>query len=96
MGLREGEKLHEELFYETEDVQPTICSKIRKAHGSIQQWGELQRHLSELAAATRIDVELGVRNKIRDIVPEFSGSEKDAMGLDAASRPESSPQVVTV
>ena len=31
VGLRQGEKLHEELFYETELVEPTSVAKVLRA-----------------------------------------------------------------
>ena len=32
VGLRPGEKLHEELFYDAEHVEPTMSSKVLRAH----------------------------------------------------------------
>jgi len=33
-GLRPGEKLHEELFYDAETVEPTISSKVLRTHAT--------------------------------------------------------------
>ena len=37
-GLRDGEKLNEELFYEHERVTPTSCHKIKRTNGSLKDW----------------------------------------------------------
>ena len=71
-GLREGEKLQEELFYQSEAVHPTSCAKIKKASGSIGNWQQMQRHLQELRLAINVNGANVVRMKIKEIVPEFS------------------------
>lgn len=71
-GLREGEKLQEELFYQSEAVQPTSCTKIKKASGSLGNWPQMQRQLHELRLAINVDGAKAVRVKIKEIVPEFS------------------------
>ena len=44
-GLREGEKLEEELFYPGERVIATSCTKIKRTIGLGRNWLDLQRKL---------------------------------------------------
>jgi FlaA1/EpsC-like NDP-sugar epimerase len=71
-GLREGEKLNEELFYENERVTPTTCEKIKRTNGAHTNWPELSRQLDELRASMSIDGAAPIRSKIKEIVPEYS------------------------
>jgi FlaA1/EpsC-like NDP-sugar epimerase len=71
-GLREGEKLNEELFYGHEKVIPTICEKIKRTNGALRNWTELCRLLVELRASMSIDGAAPIRAKIKEIVPEYS------------------------
>jgi len=71
-GLREGEKLDEELFYGHEKVIPTSCEKIKRTNGASRNWAELCRQLDELRASMSIDGAAPIRLKIKEIVPEYS------------------------
>ena len=77
-GLREGEKLSEELFYENEEVIPTSCEKIKRTKGPLRDWPELCRQLEELRASMSVDGAAPVRAKIREIVPEYSFQTNDS------------------
>jgi FlaA1/EpsC-like NDP-sugar epimerase len=71
-GLREGEKLKEEIFYSGEEICPTSFEKIKRIHGTLVGWVQLQRELEELKICTSMASAEGVREKIKDIVPEYS------------------------
>ncbi len=71
-GLREGEKLEEELFYGNEQPLPTSCSKIQRTHGPRRQWSDLQQQLEELRLSLTVDGPAPVRSKIKEIVPEYT------------------------
>jgi FlaA1/EpsC-like NDP-sugar epimerase len=71
-GLREGEKLSEELFYEHEEVIPTSCEKIKRTKGTPRDWPELCRQLEELRASMSVDGAAPVRAKMKEIVPAYS------------------------
>jgi FlaA1/EpsC-like NDP-sugar epimerase len=71
-GLRDGEKLEEELFYHHEKVLPTSCEKIKRTNGSPKNWLGLCRQLDELQVLMTIDGEGLIRAKIKEIVPEYS------------------------
>lgn len=71
-GLREGEKLEEELFYPHERVLPTSCDKVKRTSGTLKDWPGLCSQLAELRASMSIDGAAPIREKLREIVPEYS------------------------
>lgn len=71
-GLREGEKLEEELFYASEGLLPTSCDKIKRTSTAPKDWRELCKQIEELRLSMSIDGVIAVRRKIREIVPEYS------------------------
>lgn len=77
-GLREGEKLNEELFYEHEEVIPTSCEKIKRTSGALKDWSFLCRQLDELRASITVDGAAPIRAKIKEIVPEYSFQASDS------------------
>jgi FlaA1/EpsC-like NDP-sugar epimerase len=80
IGLREGEKLREELFYEYESVTPTICEKIKRTNGANRDWNDLLRQLEELRASMSIDSVAPIQSKMKEIVPEYSFSQSPSLG----------------
>ncbi len=71
-GLREGEKLIEELFYSNEEVQPTSFQKIKLARNSPHSWPNLRRQLDGLRLSLGTSSADIMRAKLKDIVPEYS------------------------
>lgn len=71
-GLRPGEKLIEELFYENEEVSETPFSKIKRAHGSSRNWKTLAAKLEELEATLFLNGSENIRAKLKEILPEYS------------------------
>jgi FlaA1/EpsC-like NDP-sugar epimerase len=92
-GLREGEKLTEELFYPNEEVHLTSFEKIKRTRSPLDGWSKLQRHLAELRTSVGVDGAEPVRRKIREIVPEYS---YHSNGLSIATRPNREQQPVPV
>jgi FlaA1/EpsC-like NDP-sugar epimerase len=86
IGLREGEKLREELFYSEEEVLPTNCDKIRRVHGAAANWLQLDRQLARLHAAMRAGDGAEIRARVREIVPEYCYS-TNGKQPSAATRP---------
>jgi FlaA1/EpsC-like NDP-sugar epimerase len=78
-GLREGEKLHEELFYGHESVTPTVCEKIKRTNGAHRDWADLRRQLEELRASMSIDGVAPIQSKMKEIVPEYSFSNSPSL-----------------
>jgi len=79
-GLRDGEKLFEELSYPTEKIQPTSFPKIRRVCGIPQREDNLKRHLAQLSAILHEKDAAAIRSKLKEIVPEYCN--------DAAPQPE--------
>jgi FlaA1/EpsC-like NDP-sugar epimerase len=71
VGLREGEKLEEELHYEHELIVPTSLGKIKRIQGSLPDWERLCCQLKELRATLNLDGAGPIRTKIKEIVPEY-------------------------
>jgi len=79
-GLREGEKLSEELFYEHEKVIPTSCEKIKRTSGTLKNWSRLCSQLDELRASMNVDGAAPIRAKIKEIVPGYRYIENFQVG----------------
>jgi FlaA1/EpsC-like NDP-sugar epimerase len=71
-GLRDGEKLSEELFYENEDVGLTSFPKIKRARGHAREWHALRSKLEELEETLFLNGADSIRAKIKEILPEYS------------------------
>lgn len=71
-GLRQGERLTEELFYDNEDVRRTSFPKINVARGPVEEWSVLASKLEELEATLFLNGSDTIRAKIKEIVPEYS------------------------
>ncbi|GJM09529.1 MAG: multidrug MFS transporter [Lysobacteraceae bacterium] len=85
-GLRPGEKLFEELFYEQEDYGHTPHEKIFQARRSGIDWKALEKQLTGLEAAVRVFDEGAVRQQLAAIVPyesqpSRSGSDDNVVSL---------------
>jgi FlaA1/EpsC-like NDP-sugar epimerase len=76
-GLRPGEKLYEELFYDEEVVYDTSCEKIKRTQGAVMQWEVLRRHLEELQSTLFINGARPIRKKIAEIIPEYIMTKQD-------------------
>jgi FlaA1/EpsC-like NDP-sugar epimerase len=87
-GLREGEKLKEEMFYEHEEVFPTSCEKITRTRAALTPWPELCRHLEELRVSLCVDGADPVRTKVNEIVPEYVSVTKASNNGEVADHPE--------
>ena len=89
-GLRPGEKLYEELFYEDEEVGQTSFPKIKKARGPLRDWDVLLDKLGELEAALLSDGRKHgpdcVRAKIKEILPEYSYAPDDSKATEVEER----------
>lgn len=70
-GLREGEKLCEELFFAHEEAHVTSRYKIKRVQGIPMEQAVLARHLEELRHSMTIDGAIPIRKKLREIVPEY-------------------------
>ncbi len=67
VGLRPGEKLHEELFYDAESVEPTDSHKVLRAVAPPPPWDIRERALQLRANATG-DNDAELRSMVMDCV----------------------------
>ena len=70
-GLRPGEKLHEELFHDTETTKPTSNAAIRLAMPRTADREALARAIDELTMAARSHDDLRCRATLHHLVPEY-------------------------
>ena len=70
-GLRPGEKLYEELFYQHEDPSPTAIGKIMRAKSSATSWDALSWHLNALHTMIGNDAQGAIRTRMKQIIPEY-------------------------
>ncbi|HKT16553.1 MAG TPA: nucleoside-diphosphate sugar epimerase/dehydratase [Stellaceae bacterium] len=73
IGLRPGEKLHEELFYANERLMPTKVAGIRLAAPRAIDYAILSRSLDELAEQAREGRDDRLMALLRSLVPEYGG-----------------------
>jgi FlaA1/EpsC-like NDP-sugar epimerase len=72
VGLRPGEKLHEDLFYPRERQLPTTNRKVKRTQSEIIPWAALWAHLEDLISLTNSGTEISIRAKVKEIIPEYS------------------------
>ena len=70
-GLRPGEKLYEELFYEDERMVPISIDGLYIVKGRIVNWPKLRTQLHQLAELVDGST-ASIREKVKEIVPEYS------------------------
>lgn len=90
-GMRPGEKLHEELFYDSERRLPTSLSKVMRAQGDLPEWTELEALLQQLQLAAHSHDPECIRARIKDIIPEYLW--EPAAPSDLAARAATEPSV---
>jgi FlaA1/EpsC-like NDP-sugar epimerase len=72
-GLRAGEKLYEELFYEDERMAMTSINGLCVANGRAASWPILRGQLHELVETLDAS-SVSIRQKVKEIVPEYRQS----------------------
>ena len=69
-GIRRGEKLYEELYFEDEQTLPTSHPKVRAAYHRPYSLDEVRRVIAQLERSV-CEPEETLRRKLHEIVPEF-------------------------
>jgi FlaA1/EpsC-like NDP-sugar epimerase len=80
-GLRQGEKLYEELMTEGEDILPTSHEKIKRlspTSNAMEGTSETSRVARLVAAAGRYDA-AAIKSELSDLVPEYSPQQGTAV-----------------
>jgi len=81
-GLREGEKLYEEVLNEKESTKPTFHDKIRIAQVREYDYDEVVSKLDDLVETARRFDDMETVRKMKEIVPEFKSNNSKFEVLD--------------
>ena len=78
IGLRPGEKLCEDLFYDFEERLNTGEPKVFRTQGEIAPWADLKRLLGELRAECATGISGRIRSKVKEIVPQYQWDSEES------------------
>ena len=73
-GLREGEKLYEEVLNEMEGTKPTFHEKIRIAQVREYDYDEVEKEIDELVDIAKKFDNMETVRKMKEIVPEYKSN----------------------
>lgn len=83
-GLREGEKLYEEVLNELEGTKPTFHEKIRIASVREYDYDEVNKDIEELVDVSKRYDNMTTVKKMKEIVPEYKSNNSEYEVLDKA------------
>ena len=81
-GLREGEKLYEEVLNELEGTKPTFHKKIRIAEVRQQDYGLVSSEIDDLIEISKQYDDMATVKKMKEIVPEYKSNNSKYEELD--------------
>ena len=81
-GLREGEKLYEEVLNELEGTKPTFHEKIRIASVREYDYDEVNKDIEELVDMSKRYDNMTTVKKMKEIVPEYKSNNSEYEVLD--------------
>ncbi len=84
-GLRPGEKLHEELFHDEENLVGTEHKKILLAKQRGQQWAEFEKLIEQVETACGVFDEDRALQIVRKLVPELIIEDKADSNVNVIS-----------
>jgi FlaA1/EpsC-like NDP-sugar epimerase len=84
-GLREGEKLYEEVLNEMEGTKPTFHEKIRIAQVREYDYDEVAHEIDELIDIAKKFDNMATVRKMKEIVPEYKSNNSVYEALDKAN-----------
>ena len=73
-GLREGEKLYEEVLNELEGTKPTFHEKIRIAQVREYDYEQVEKDIDELVEISKHFDNMATVKKMKEIVPEYKSN----------------------
>ena len=82
-GLREGEKLYEEVLNELEGTKPTFHEKIRIAQVREYDYAEVAKEIDDLIDISKQFDDMNTVRKMKEIVPEYKSNNSVYEKLDA-------------
>ena len=83
-GLRDGEKLYEEVLNEEETTKPTFHPKIKIAQVREYDYTEVSDHIDALVASSIQETDMQIVKRMKDLVPEFKSKHSKYEALDKA------------
>lgn len=81
-GLRDGEKLYEELLSESEATKPSFHEKIRIACVREYDWSDVSREIDALIAQSHTYDDMAVVASMKHLVPEYISNHSKYTVLD--------------
>lgn len=81
-GLRDGEKLYEEVLFKGEEEVPTVHPKIRVAKVRQYEYEDVCKQFDELEKLSRMTDDMNVVRKMKMIVPEFKSNNSKYEEID--------------
>jgi FlaA1/EpsC-like NDP-sugar epimerase len=93
-GLRPGEKLFEELFYDFERRLNTPAHKVFRTQGQLVSWPRLLAHLEVLRAESVAGVPHRIRTEVKEIVPQYQWQQTSESQESPSEAPVISPLYV--
>lgn len=81
-GLREGEKLYEEVLNELEGTKPTFHEKIRIAQVREYDYDEVNAQIEELTDIAKQFNDMETVRKMKELVPEYKSNNSVYEALD--------------
>lgn len=84
-GLREGEKLYEEVLNNKENTKPTFHKKIRIAEVREYDFAQVSKDVDELIAISENLDDMAIVKKMKQIVPEYKSNNSVYEVLDGVN-----------
>ena len=81
-GLRDGEKLYEEVLSDKEGTLPSFHEKIRIAQVREYDYGEVRKDVEQLVALAKTYDDMATVAKMKEIVPEYVSNQSKYSVLD--------------
>ena len=81
-GLRDGEKLYEEVLNEEETSKPTFYPKIKIVHVRAYDYADANLRIDALVHACAVEGDMQIVKRMKEIVPEFKSQHSKYEVLD--------------
>lgn len=81
-GLRDGEKLYEEVLNEEETTKPTFHPKIKIAQVRAYDYADANLRIDALVRACAVEGDMQIVKRMKEIVPEFKSQHSKYEVLD--------------
>ena len=81
-GLRPGEKMHEELFYENEKIENTSHKKILLAKHQVLNQNEVSLKISKIFEACNSFDDVEIRKLLKELIPYFDNGQENIIHIN--------------